>query len=172
MKEGKRFEANFKDSVPAIMFWYRFKDGTSSWGGNEKIRFQSANICDYIVCDGRLTYLFELKSHLGNSVPFKAIVDFEKKTSAKKIQEMIDADIYDFMYPAYVFNMREKGETWIVKARDVYDFICEGARASIPLEWMRENGTKLLSMKKQVNYTYIIEEALDKIVRKRLTSKF
>ena len=61
MSSGKKFETNFKNSVPDNIFYYRFRDGTSSWGNkacegcpkNKQLtRFQSKNICDCEMFDG------------------------------------------------------------------------------------------------------------------------
>ena len=43
MNSGKRFENNFKNSVPENVFYYRFRDGTSSWSKEENslTRFQA-----------------------------------------------------------------------------------------------------------------------------------
>ena len=43
--EGKKFEEDFKKSVPKNLFYYRFIDGTSAWDGGNA-RFQAKNICD------------------------------------------------------------------------------------------------------------------------------
>ena len=34
ISSGKRFEHNWKNSVPKDIFYYRLRDGSSSWGGN------------------------------------------------------------------------------------------------------------------------------------------
>ena len=73
MNSGKKFEENFKKSVPENVFYYRFRDGTSSWDKSSKMRFQAKNICDCMLHDGEYLYLLELKNHKGKSLPLSAI---------------------------------------------------------------------------------------------------
>ena len=46
---GKRFEQNWRQSLPNIdnLYYYRIKDSASSYyGGNEGLRFSQSNIAD------------------------------------------------------------------------------------------------------------------------------
>ena len=85
MTSGKRFEKNVKDSIPEEYFYYRFKDGTSSWGGNDQVRFQARNICDSMLYNGYNLYLLELKSHKGKSLPLSCIRENQEKDFAGEI---------------------------------------------------------------------------------------
>ena len=52
-------------SVPEDVFFYRLRDGSSAWGGNEKVRFQQTNMCDVIMFDGNLFYNYRDLSRCG-----------------------------------------------------------------------------------------------------------
>ena len=43
---GKKFEEDFRKSIPDNMFYYRFRDSGGTWGGNEKMRFTPSNIAE------------------------------------------------------------------------------------------------------------------------------
>lgn len=154
MNEGKRFEENFKKSIPDHVWWNRYKDGTASWDGSQT-RFQAFNICDFELNDGKLHYLFELKSHEGSSVPFSAIRDTQ-------IKELKHACGYDFIYPAFLFNMRKYEKTYCIHAKYVIDYIEQSERKSIPHDWMIENGIEVQAEKKKTNWRYDVDELLKK----------
>ena len=74
--QGKVFEENFRKSLDLNnpdLFFYRFKDGTASWGGgqqNDFIRFQAKNISDCMIFyKGNLSIL-ELKNHKRKIITF------------------------------------------------------------------------------------------------------
>ena len=43
---GKKFENNWKASMPNDIFYYRLKDQAQSFGGASKLRFSLKNPCD------------------------------------------------------------------------------------------------------------------------------
>ena len=73
--DGKKFENDFKSSVPDTCWIYRLRDNASSFSGGNNTRFASSNICDYILFDDmtRTLYLIECKSTKGTSVPLSMI---------------------------------------------------------------------------------------------------
>jgi recombination protein U len=87
MKSGKRFEKNFQESIPEKIFHYRLRDNTSSWGGNDQVRFQVPNICDYILFHNGTLCLLELKSHKGKSLPFNCIRENQEKELIKATEK-------------------------------------------------------------------------------------
>lgn len=65
MMEGKRFERDFKASVPLDTWCYRLRDSPISYyGGSEAegIRFAQDNICDFFLFRAPSLYLLELKT--------------------------------------------------------------------------------------------------------------
>lgn len=151
MTDGKRFEENFKSSIPSSAWCYRFKDGTASWGGGDNTRFQAFNICDFMVVNEDYCYLFELKSISGTSIPFANIRDTQLK-------EMEDACQYPFLYPAFIFNFRKFEKTYCIRADFVIDYIRESGRKSIPFDWAVENGIELKGEKMRTNWKYDVKQ--------------
>lgn len=153
INSGKRFEQQWKDSIPPNVFFYRFRDGTSSWGNQENTRFQQSNMCDCMMFDGKTLYLLELKSHKGKSLPFSAI-------RQNQIDELIKAKNYPSIESGFVINFSDLGETYYCLAEDVSDYIKSGARKSIPIDWCKTFGYKILGKLKKVNYIWDIQNCL------------
>jgi len=156
MNEGKKFEQDFKNSVPSNWFYYRFKDGSASWGGNDKVRFQANNICDCMIFNSTYLYLVELKSHKGKSIPLNCIRDNQKV-------QMKDASNKGCV-SLFIFNMRDIDRTYIVYADDLVDYIENTDRKSIPLEFLIEKGQELIGNKKRTRWIYDIEKAFIDII--------
>ena len=154
MTSGKRFENNFKKSVPDDVFYYRFKDGTSSWDGGNA-RFQAANICDCMLFkDGNL-FLLELKNHKGKSFPFSCIRD-------NQLKELCNADKYGTM-AGFVINFQDVEETYYCRAIHIKKFMELTDRKSIPISWLIDNGIKIQATKLKTNYKYDISKMIKEI---------
>lgn len=150
--EGKRFEEDFKKSVPEKYFIYRFKDGTANFKGtkNENVRFQAHNICDFQVVTENKVFLLELKSYNGVSIPLSGI----RKT---QLEEMLKASKYKSIEPYFMFNFRPLQKVYAVKVEKVQEFIEKAERKSIPVKWCIENGVEIDGIKKKVRFKYNLE---------------
>ncbi len=146
---GKKFEEDFKKSVPEDWFFYRFKDGTGSWGGNSKVRFQSSNICDFMIFNGDL-YLLELKSHKGKSLPLSCIRPNQLKEMFKASQKGVGAYI--------IVNFSDLKITYKLHIKWVKYFIDNFTRKSIPLYYFEALGDLINSEKKITRYRYDLKE--------------
>lgn len=150
LKSGKKFEKEWRDSIPQDVFFYRFRDGTSAWGNQDNTRFQQTNMCDCEMFDGYNLYLLELKSHKGKSLPFSAI-------RKNQLEELVKANTYKNIIAGFVINFTDVGKTFFVWAVDVFDFIRLSERKSIPIDWCDTFGYKIFGQLKKVNYKWDIE---------------
>ncbi|WP_024613635.1 Holliday junction resolvase RecU [Clostridium sp. Ade.TY] len=150
--EGKRFEEDFKKSIPEKYFIYRFKDGTANFKGtkNENVRFQAHNICDFQVFAENKLFLLELKSYNGVSIPLSGI----RKT---QLEEMLKASNYKNIEPYFMFNFRPLQKIYTVKVENVQEFVTKAERKSIPVKWCIENGIEIEGVKKKVRFRYELE---------------
>ena len=146
MNSGKRFEANFKASVPPNVFCYRLKDGTASWTSGDT-RFQCSNICDYILFDGHELVLAELKSHKGKSLPLTAI-------RGNQVEQLKAATKFENVIPLLVVYFEDTEECFYLGATALAEFIEKGERKSIPIEYFVSRGVKIPTKKKKVNTTH------------------
>ena len=153
VKSGKRFENNFKKSVPSDIFFYRFKDGSSAWGGNDKVRFQSSNICDCELFDGSRLYLLELKSIKGKSIPFGNIRE-------NQLKELSEAQKFKNIIAGIVIEFNELDRVFFMHINDITDFIRASDRKSIPLDYFKEKGIEIEVIKKRVNNGFNVKKLL------------
>jgi recombination protein U len=168
MNAGKDFENDFIKSVPETIYHYRFKDGTAAWGQGENTRFQHDNICDFLIHDGRML-LLELKSHLGKSFPYTAVMgsyDKEKGkwTKEKQLNDLEKASHFDRIITGYVFNFRQLNLTYFVPVRHVHYYFYHSDRKSFPLEFIQQYGVQIGQQIKKVHYRYDVEGFLKEAI--------
>lgn len=159
MNSGKRFEQNWKNSIPKDVFYYRFRDGSSSWGGNDKVRFQQTNICDCLMFDGDYLYLLELKSTKEKSLPFSNI----KK---HQIKDLLWASKYANTICGLVVEFSELSECYFIEISQFKTFYDTTNRKSLPLQFCKENGIKIGVEKKKVNSRFDIDRFIDDVIEK------
>ena len=154
---GKRFEEDFFKSAKKEMFIYRLRDPASSFNQNcnncphKVTRFSIKNICDFFAYKKGKLYLFELKSHKGKSIPFKAIVTSDKD---KRLEDMVKANKWGIS--SYVIvNFRDcENQTYAISAYLVFDYIRWADRKSIPLEFISKHGYLIDNNLIRVRYSY------------------
>ncbi|HII4524294.1 TPA: Holliday junction resolvase RecU [Clostridium perfringens] len=93
--EGKKFEEDFKKSIPEKYFVYRFK---------------AHNICDFEVFAEDKLFLFEIKSYKGASIPLSGI----RKT---QLEEMLKASNYKNIEPYFLLNFRWLEKVYAIRVR-------------------------------------------------------
>jgi recombination protein U len=164
---GKNFESDFIKSVPDNIFHYRFKDGTAGFSGgrNENVRFQATNISDFLLFNGRL-WLLELKSHLGKSFPYTAVMgsydkDENKWSKEKQLNDLEKASHFDRIIAGYIFNFRDLSLTYFVPVRHVHYYFYHSERKSFPLDFIQQYGIEIKQEIKKVHYRYYIKEFLE-----------
>lgn len=161
INSGKRFEQNWKNSIPKGIFYYRFRDGSSSWGGNDKVRFQQTNICDCLMFDGDYLYLLELKSTKGKSLSFNNI----KK---HQIDDLLWASEYANTICGLVIEFSEFVECYFIEINKFKAFYNQTNRKSIPIDYLQKNGIKIGTEKKKINSKFDIEKFINDIVKKEV----
>lgn len=154
MNIGKVFEQEFKSSVPNGYWYYRLRDGTAAYGGNEKTRFQATNICDCMVMTNKKLFLIELKNTNGVSLPIGNI----KKNQLSGLSVINHSNIEQY----FIVCFREKKLCFGIKAQHLNDFIENTERKSIPLQYFLNFGIEIKMTKKKVNYKYDLEEFFNK----------
>lgn len=160
MNPGKEFERAFSESTKKEMAIIRLHDPAASFGGSKKTRFSHRNVCDFIGYSHPFMYLFELKSHLGKSVPFDKIIT---KESDKRLKKMVELGKHTGVKPFVVFNWRDVGnDTFAVPAFFVLSYIENAPRKSVPYDWTKDNGDLIKSKIKRVRYSYDIEGFLNR----------
>ena len=157
INSGKRFEQNWKNSIPKDIFYYRFRDGSSSWGGNDKVRFQQTNICDCLMFDGDYLYLLELKSTKGKSLPFNNI----KK---HQIDDLLWASEYANTICGLVIEFSDLTGCYFIEIGRFKAFYDSTNRKSIPIYYLRKNGIKIGIEKKKINSKFDVKKFINDVI--------
>ena len=154
---GKVFEEEIRGSFPADFYVERYKDDTAGFYG-------VSNPADYRLYKYPLTFLLELKTHKGKSIPLAKIRN-------NQIQGMYRASQHKGIYGGFILNYRDLEETYYISCGELaaeyfvlndkgeFEVNPEG-RKSIPVEWCREYGTRISQHKKRVRYSYDLAEFL------------
>lgn len=143
--EGKRFEEDFKRSVPDYAFILRLND-SAGWRRGGNTRFTPSNLCDFILFANGFLYLVELKSYTGKSVPAQRLTNAEKLSKIQKNR----------VIPCYVINFRDHEETYAISAGYVC-YILEEKR-SVSIEDCKALGRMIGQEKKVTRWRYSIDD--------------
>lgn len=155
---GKRFEENFKKSIPKNIFYYRLKDNSNIWSKGTKTRFTPNNICDCFLFDGDYLYLLELKSTKGKSLPFHNI----KK---HQIDDLMWASNYANVVSGFLIDFSELDECYFIEISCFYEFYTTTKRKSLGIDFCRNNGIKIGVNRLKINKKYNVKEMINKIVK-------
>ena len=162
MNAGKVFEQDFQKSTPDNVLCYRLRDGTASWGGGET-RFQTTNVCDFIMFNAQQLYFFELKTTKSKSLPIKNILGNNESKGLKKIKDLQSKMMYENVCSGYIINLRELGRTFFIYPDHILNFIKTDIRKSLPLDFLERNGIEIDQKRKITRYKYDIGKLLEEI---------
>lgn len=160
MNYGKRFENNFKSSIPSSVYLYRLKDGSSSWGGNEKVRFQPKNVCDFIMYSYPFLFMLELKSTKIKSLPLSNIKE-------NQIKGLNGAVKYNGIISGLLIEFREPEKVYFLDINTLINFLNRSQRKSIPISFLEKEGIEIETMKKKINYKFNVEKMIKDVINGR-----
>lgn len=157
MNAGKRFELDFKASVPNDVWFYRFRDSPANFTNKscekcpinkqKPIRFTTRNICDCEIFKMPNLFLLELKTTKNKSLPFSMVLD-------NQVKQLTEADRHKGIVAGFIVNFREVGDTFFLPIAG-YNYYKETLTSkSIPLKIFKENCYKIGQTKKKVHYSY------------------
>ena len=153
MNEGKRFEQNFKKSLPADVYCLRLTDSSpAGFGDNENMRFSIQSPFDFILYKNGKMFALELKSTKGKSISFLGSGPMIKPHQTKALTQAARFGII----AGFVFNFRGNG-TYFLPIHKFNDFIFTTTRKSIDLSHCKLEGIELVETKLKVNSRYATE---------------
>lgn len=160
--QGKMFEQDFRASLDLDnpdLFFYRFRDGTASWGdkNNPYVRFQQKNISDCMLFYKQTLFICELKSHKGKSLPFSCIKE-------NQFEEMYKASFKKNVFPILIIFFSDIEKCFAIKMTDIIQFKAEKKSKSISLSFANEKGFKIEPRKLQTHYRFEVINFLDKFI--------
>ena len=152
--EGKKFEIDFKNSIPANVYIYKLKDA-GGWSNASNTRFTISNMCDFIMYSKPTLFLLELKSTKGKSLPFNNIRETQ-------IKELYKASNTEGVRAGLVINLRTLEETYYLDIKDFKTYRETTERKSISLECLKDKGILIEQELKKTRYRYDIKEFIKK----------
>lgn len=156
---GKIYEESFKKGVPDYCWVNRYSDNASAWNGGNGARFTTSNIADFELFDTehKRLFIFELKSYNGKSLPISGI-------RSNQLEGLRKANFHNGVYGCLLVNLRSVDKSFAVGIAKVLDFIKDGSRKSIPLEWFVENGIEVEHIYKRTRFTLNLDKFLQEVV--------
>ena len=168
---GKRFEKNFKDSVPDYCFCHRLKDSSQSFDDSGSSSFSWDNPCDFYLFDtkGRTFYAIELKSTKNKYISFENIDEEKPKKKMihkNQILSLIKIGQYDHIIAGFFFNFRDEEhdmERTYFQNIDMFMKMYRniGKWSFNEIDLLLYGGIKIDGEKKRVNYRWDIDKFLE-----------
>ena len=155
---GKSFENWWKSSVPDNVFFYRFRDSSGAWGGNNQLRFTPSNIADNLLFFNGCLFLNELKSHKGKSIPLDKIIG--NKTKEKQIDDLYEANQFYNIFCNIIVFFSDEERCFALDIENFLFFMQDNDRKSIPIEYFESLGREIKVKKLRNNYRFDIKEWL------------
>lgn len=177
MNAGKRFEENWKKSVPEYVYYHRLNDNASIFT-NSNAKYSVHNPFDCMLFSDGALFCFELKSTGMGYFTFERSKEDEGKKMIHlwQIQGLDKASKYNGIYSGFLFNFRNdeiKTEATFYQSIDDFNrMINELNKNSFKVvDLLKYNPIKISSEKIRVNYRYDIEDLLGKIMLSDTISK-
>ena len=155
-KSGKRFEENWKKSIPENIFYYRLKDSSSSWDNGTRARFTPSNICDCFVFEGKKLLTLELKNTNTKSLPYSNI-------RKHQIDDLLWSGSFYNVIAGFVINFDTLDECYFVEINDFKRYFEENSRKSLPVDYCRLNALKIDNKRLKTNKIYDVDKFLKEV---------
>lgn len=149
--EGKKFEEDFRNSIPDNVFCYRIKDSSN-------FHQTTKNMCDFIIFESPYLLLLELKSTKANQFSTD-----EKIIKQHQVDSLYDAHMkHLFVKSGFVLNYRGRElktktvlpETYFIPIHEMRKVYYK--EKSVHKDLAREIGVKIPYRKKITRYEYNI----------------
>lgn len=173
---GKKFENNFKSSIPEDVMYYRLHDAPQSWSQNKGTRFSWQNPCDAFLFQNGTLFTLELKTTKEKFYTFERKKDENKtaKIHYHQIEGLREFAKYKGIIPGFILNYRIKEDTpdyteltYFIHINDFDRMINEINKKSFTmLDLLKYNPIKIESIKKRTNFKYEVGSFLNEIKEK------
>lgn len=151
MNVGKKFEADFKASVPPEVYFLRLHDSAVGFDTvNSTQRFAPKSPYDAVLCRRGVMYALELKTTSGKSMSFDGSSPNIKE---RQVEELLKAEGGGAV-AGLVLNFRAYGQTYFIQASRFRRFMYMAGKKSISVEDARRIGILIPCRKLKVNYRY------------------
>ena len=176
MNVGKKFESNFKDSIPDFCLLQRLKDPPQAQNHTSKSVFSWDNPCDFLMFDAynREFWCLELKSTKQKYISYEDIhSDKPKQKMVKKHQilGLLKFSRFNHVNAGFMFNFRdEDSNSERTYYQDVRDFtnMCNSLNKTSfnEIDLVLHNSIKVNGEKLRVNYRWNINKLITDVVNR------
>ena len=172
MNTGKKFEKNFKASVPKDIYYLRLNDPAVGFTGGAS-SYAVSNPFDCLLYNGQRLYCLELKSKNGAITYWREDFEADGKKHTFEIKKhqilgLKKAAQYDGVFAGLIINFRNVDETWCLPIRNFLDYTAELRKKSINAKDAANMGGLPVAVRKlKVNERYDIQALTEVIERGR-----
>lgn len=163
---GKRFEADFKKSVPSYALLYRLPDSAQAFGGSSNLRFSSKNPFDYLMWDSKkhILYALELKTVAGKAISFERSKDESREIHWHQIEGLNKWNEYDGIVCGFIIEFRKIEKTVFIDISDFNELMNTITKKSFnfdDLDNHKINYVVIGQEKVRTRYKYKVDEFLN-----------
>lgn len=163
---GKRFEENWKKSVPENVLYYRPNDSAQSFdlcNSQNKLRFSSKSPCDCFMFTGDVFYTLELKSVGTSSISFERTKEDKGVIHKHQIDNLIKFSTYKNVVSGFLLDFRISDKTYFCLIEEFKNMIDNLTKKSFNesdlFKWC--NPIIIEKKKLKVNYRYDVKDFLE-----------
>lgn len=170
MNEGKKFEKQFKSSIPSYCLVHRLRDSSQSYNNSIGTTFSWDNECDFFLFDSKkhIFYTLELKSTKFKTMNFQCSKDDKTSKMIKyhQLESLRKFSKYDGVTSGLILNFRDEEhqmERTYFQNIIYFDQMVEeiNKKSFNEIDLLMHNAIKINGVKKRVNYIWDIESFLN-----------
>lgn len=168
MNIGKRFEHDFKQSVPDEHLIYRLPDAAQSFSGSKTLRFSNKNPFDFLLFDTkhRLLYALELKTVSKKSISFEKENDDKGDIHLHQIDGLKEWKQFAYVICGFIIEFRSIETCIFIDIDSFSHLISLIDKKSFNLGDLEANKIPYFIIpqhKKRTRYSYSITDLLDHV---------
>lgn len=162
---GKKFEEDWKKSIPEEMYYQRIKDSPNMFykeDNNPNLRFTPKQPFDSFLFYSPNLFCWELKSTKGTSISFEGKSPMIKE---HQIEELTNASEYKDIIAGFIMNFREpENKVFFLSIQNFNKFLSETTKKSINIQdIIKHGGIEVEGRLKRVRYKYNIKKFIKEI---------
>lgn len=170
---GKKFEQDFKNSLPFYVLPIRLPDPPQAFAKRSDTRFSHKNPCDYILYDSKHRILIpsELKTTKYRSMSFDDINCGDKQNNMIHKHQILGLkkfSEYDYVIAGFFFNFRSEEHDierlYFQRIEDFLNMISDINKKSFnEIDLCYHNAVKIKGEKKRTRYCWNMDEFIENI---------
>lgn len=152
MKPWKKFEKEFKDSIPEERWSLRLMDGWMYWWASS--RFTPSNLCDLLIKEWERLRCLELKSTKARSI-----------TIPRQLKWMAQ-NFWLWVHTWFIMNFRTESETYFLSVYDAVQISIKKKSISIlDCQWLWYRIKEQIVKPNRTKVTYHMQESFHRYLR-------